>query len=105
MYNLSESFNAPILLQRDKPIITMFEWIMNYLMRRFSILREKVEGYKGEVGESELPSNVDDTKTPNVEPQVDDIETSTVEPQAHVHVDDNETPNLNKYCGLDPKTL
>lgn len=25
MNNLSESFNATILLQRDKPIITMFE--------------------------------------------------------------------------------
>jgi len=27
MNNSSESFNATILLQRDKPIITMFEWI------------------------------------------------------------------------------
>lgn len=39
MNNLSESFNATILLQRDKPIKTMFEWIRNYIMKRFSTLR------------------------------------------------------------------
>lgn len=49
MNNLSESFNATILMQRDKPIITMFEWIRNYLMGRFATLREKVENYKGEI--------------------------------------------------------
>ncbi|XP_058781960.1 uncharacterized protein LOC131656219 [Vicia villosa] len=47
MNNLSESFNATILLQRDKPILTMFEWIRNYLMGRFATLREKVDRYKG----------------------------------------------------------
>ncbi|XP_058744588.1 uncharacterized protein LOC131617289 [Vicia villosa] len=47
MNNLSESFNATILMQRDKPILTMFEWIRNYLMGRFATLREKVENYKG----------------------------------------------------------
>lgn len=47
MNNLNESFNGTILLQRDKPIITMFEWIRNYLMRSFATLREKVDGYKG----------------------------------------------------------
>lgn len=49
MNNLNESFNATILLQRDKPIITMFEWIKNYLMQRFATLREKVESYRGEI--------------------------------------------------------
>jgi hypothetical protein len=49
MNNLSESFNATILLQRGKPIITMFEWIRTYLMARFATLREKVENYKGEI--------------------------------------------------------
>lgn len=49
MNNLSESFNAMILLQRDKPIITMFEWIINYLTSRFAKLREKVDGYKGQI--------------------------------------------------------
>ncbi|XP_058756260.1 uncharacterized protein LOC131629496 [Vicia villosa] len=49
MNNLSESFNATILMQRDKPIITMFEWIRNYLMGRFATLREKVENYKFEM--------------------------------------------------------
>jgi len=47
MNNLSESFNATILLQRDKPIITMFEWIRTYLMVRFATLREKVNEYGG----------------------------------------------------------
>ncbi|XP_058759808.1 uncharacterized protein LOC131633114 [Vicia villosa] len=49
MNNLSESFNATILMQRDKPIIAMFEWIKNYLMGRFATLKEKVENYKGEI--------------------------------------------------------
>ena len=49
MNNLSESFNATILMQRGKPIITMFEWIRNYLMGRFAKLREKVENYKDEI--------------------------------------------------------
>ena len=49
MNNLSESFHATILLQRDKPIITIFEWIKNYLMGRFVTLREKVDGYKGKI--------------------------------------------------------
>src|SRR4051812_11816715 len=49
MNNLSESFNATILLQRDKPIITMLEWIRNYLMGRFATLKEKVDGYNGQI--------------------------------------------------------
>src|ERR1051325_12036163 len=49
MNNLSESFNLTILMQRDKPIITMFEWIRNYLMGRFATLRDKVDNYKGEI--------------------------------------------------------
>lgn len=49
MNNLSESFNATILIQRDKPIITMFKWIRNALMGKFATLREKVEDYKGDI--------------------------------------------------------
>ncbi|XP_014494949.1 uncharacterized protein LOC106756857 [Vigna radiata var. radiata] len=47
--NLSESFNSTILLARDKPIITMMEWIGSYLMSRFASLREKVDSYHGDV--------------------------------------------------------
>ncbi|XP_014506267.1 uncharacterized protein LOC106766018 [Vigna radiata var. radiata] len=47
--NLSESFNSTILLARDKPIITMMEWIRSYLMSRFASLREKVDSYPGDV--------------------------------------------------------
>lgn len=47
MNNHSESFNANILLQREKPIITMFEWMGNYLIGRFAMLREKVDVSKG----------------------------------------------------------
>jgi hypothetical protein len=36
MNNLSESFNATILVARDKPILTLCEWIRNYLMNRTS---------------------------------------------------------------------
>ncbi|GAU34421.1 hypothetical protein TSUD_393740 [Trifolium subterraneum] len=34
MNNLSKSFNATILVARDKPILTLCEWIRNYLMNR-----------------------------------------------------------------------
>jgi len=30
MNNLSESFNSTILLAKDKPIISMMEWIRSY---------------------------------------------------------------------------
>ena len=49
MNNLSESFNSTILLARDKPIITMMEWIRSYLMTRFATLREKFAAYPGVV--------------------------------------------------------
>jgi len=49
MNNLSESFNSTILLARDKPILTMMEWIRTYLMSRFANLREKVSKYQGDV--------------------------------------------------------
>jgi len=35
MNNLSKSFNSTILLARDKPIISMMEWIRSYIMSRF----------------------------------------------------------------------
>ncbi|RZB85018.1 hypothetical protein D0Y65_025596 [Glycine soja] len=47
MNNLSESFNAIILLAREKPIVTMLEWIQTYCMTRFATMNEtthKVEG-------------------------------------------------------------
>jgi len=49
MNNLSESFNSTILLARDKPIITMMEWIRTYLISRFAHLREKLTAYTGVV--------------------------------------------------------
>ena len=49
MNNLSESFNSTILLARDKPIITMFEWIRTYMMGRFAALKEKLDKYDGDV--------------------------------------------------------
>ncbi|WVZ24109.1 hypothetical protein V8G54_002653 [Vigna mungo] len=47
--NLSESFNSTILIARDKPIITMMEWIRTYIMKRFASLREKAMTYPGVV--------------------------------------------------------
>jgi len=47
--NLSESFNSTILLVRDKPIISMMEWIRSYTMSRFATLREKINAYPGTV--------------------------------------------------------
>ncbi|KAL0446232.1 UNVERIFIED_CONTAM: hypothetical protein Slati_1751100 [Sesamum latifolium] len=39
--NCCESFNANIIDARDKPIITMLEWIREYLMRRLQENRDK----------------------------------------------------------------
>ena len=45
MNNLSESFNATILVARDKPILTLCEWIRNYLMNRTSSSAKKLENW------------------------------------------------------------
>ena len=49
MNNLSELFNSTILVARDKPVITICEWIRMYLMNRFVTLGDKLKNYKGEV--------------------------------------------------------
>lgn len=35
--------------KRDKHIITMYGWMRTYLMGRFVTVREKLDGYKGEI--------------------------------------------------------
>jgi hypothetical protein len=45
MNNLSESFNATILVARDKPILTLCEWIRNYLMNRTSASVSKLANW------------------------------------------------------------
>ncbi|XP_015970679.1 uncharacterized protein LOC107494166 [Arachis duranensis] len=47
MNNISEAFNGRILEARDKPILTMFEWIRCYLMTRFVEKKKKAERYEG----------------------------------------------------------
>lgn len=47
--NLYESFNSTILVARDKPILTMFEWIRTYLINRFDVLNEKMSKWNGNV--------------------------------------------------------
>ncbi|RYR54169.1 hypothetical protein Ahy_A06g029424 isoform A [Arachis hypogaea] len=49
MNNISEAFNGRILEARDKPILTMFEWIRCYLMTRFAEKKKKAERYEGSV--------------------------------------------------------
>ncbi|XP_057453442.1 uncharacterized protein LOC130745284 [Lotus japonicus] len=49
MNNLSESFNAAILMARDKPILTMMEWIRTYVMGRFPIMMEKLSKHSGQI--------------------------------------------------------
>lgn len=39
--NVSEAFNNNVLVERDKPILTMCEWIRNYLMNRNVSLKRK----------------------------------------------------------------
>ncbi|XP_050888646.1 uncharacterized protein LOC127093787 [Lathyrus oleraceus] len=49
MNNISESFNATILAARDKPILTMCEWIRKYLMNRLSTSASKLENWPHKV--------------------------------------------------------
>jgi len=43
MNNLSEAFNATILVAKVKPILTMFEWIRSCLMNMMYSLRVKLD--------------------------------------------------------------
>ncbi|KAL0413836.1 UNVERIFIED_CONTAM: hypothetical protein Sradi_1585300 [Sesamum radiatum] len=47
--NLCESFNNYILEARDKPIISMIEWIRTRLMSRLQVKREGMEKYGGSI--------------------------------------------------------
>ncbi|KAK4384334.1 hypothetical protein Sango_3071100 [Sesamum angolense] len=47
--NLCESFNNYILEARDKPIISMFEWIRTKLMSRLQQKRDGMEKYSGSI--------------------------------------------------------
>lgn len=49
MNNISEAFNSTILVARDKPIITMCEWIRSYLMGRVAKQREKLSKFQGRI--------------------------------------------------------
>ena len=47
--NLNESFNSMILRARDKPIVSMLEWIRTRLMSRLYIKRVGIERYKHDI--------------------------------------------------------
>ncbi|XP_057436122.1 uncharacterized protein LOC130728622 [Lotus japonicus] len=49
MNNLSEAFNSAIILARDKPILTMMEWIRTYVMGRFPAMMEKLNKHPGQI--------------------------------------------------------
>jgi hypothetical protein len=49
MNNLSKSFNATILVARDKPILTLCEWIRNYLTTRMVTCTKKLEKWQHDV--------------------------------------------------------
>lgn len=49
MNNISEAFNGRKLEARDKPILTMLEWIRCYWMKRFYEKRTKGVKYKGKI--------------------------------------------------------
>ena len=52
--NLTKSFNSTLLATRDKPILTMAEWIRKYIMKRFSLQREKIKTCQGHVSQCAL---------------------------------------------------
>ncbi|KAL8470907.1 hypothetical protein ACS0TY_033476 [Phlomoides rotata] len=46
--NVCESFNSCILEARDKPIISMLEWLRQWMMTRFQECRDRAnEKWKG----------------------------------------------------------
>ncbi|XP_012842750.1 PREDICTED: uncharacterized protein LOC105962952 [Erythranthe guttata] len=47
--NLCESFNNFILQAREKPIVSMFEWIRARLTTRIQVKREGMEKYEGQI--------------------------------------------------------
>ena len=47
--NLSESFNSMIVKARDKPILSMLEWIRVRLMSRLYIKKIDIEKYDGKL--------------------------------------------------------
>lgn len=47
--NLAESLNSTLLVAREKPIITLVEWIRSYLMNRLSTFRERLDNYHGDI--------------------------------------------------------
>jgi len=49
MNNLLKSLNNIILLAKDKPIITMVEWIRSYLMSKFAHLKKNLSVYSENV--------------------------------------------------------
>ena len=49
MNNLSEAFNSTILCARDKPPITMCEFIRTYLMNRIATIRYKLTSWQQRV--------------------------------------------------------
>ncbi|RYR18127.1 hypothetical protein Ahy_B03g062755 [Arachis hypogaea] len=49
MNNISEAFDGRILEVRDKPILTMFEWIRCYWMSRFVEKKKKAKKYEATI--------------------------------------------------------
>jgi hypothetical protein len=49
MNDLSDAFNATILVATDKPIITMCEWIRKYLMNMIATIRYKLGSWERRV--------------------------------------------------------
>lgn len=49
MNNISESFNVAILVSRDKPILTMCEWIRMYLVNMMATFVTKLDKWQHRV--------------------------------------------------------
>ncbi|KAK1564423.1 hypothetical protein Q3G72_002891 [Acer saccharum] len=47
---MCETFNSTILNAREKPVVTMMEMIMTYLMKRLVRKRDNLERWKHEIG-------------------------------------------------------
>lgn len=49
MNNVLESFNSIILVARDKPILTMYEWIRKYVMNKMENFVTKLDKWQHRV--------------------------------------------------------
>ncbi|KAL0400135.1 UNVERIFIED_CONTAM: hypothetical protein Sradi_2356800 [Sesamum radiatum] len=108
--NLCESFNSCILEAREKPILTMLEWIREYVMTRMQQLRDRAESCGKKPIKRAIFKDVDQEQDAEQAPIVDDNPVAdqapiavkeTVPQTMHFH-DANPKPHIYPTSGPPP---